>query len=77
MKRLQHISVGACAIHFWWNGLAASEMLSGMGNMYMGVEGFMRAHAGFTNVVTNVLYVSVDEVVYGEELSENGRSRIV
>lgn len=31
------------------------------------------AHRGFTNVVTNFLRVSDNKVVYGAELSKNGR----
>lgn len=71
MKRLQHISVAKCAIYFGRKGLPTSEMLKCVDDMI--VQDVLRAPHGFTNLASNVPRVPVDEVVYGNELTGNGR----
>lgn len=56
-------------------GLTASEMLRGVD--YMGVLDVQRAHAGFTNVVTNVSYVIANEEVYGNIFTKSDQCRSV
>lgn len=43
----------------------------------MGVQDDLIAHPGFTNVITNLLRLSVHEVDNGDELSENDRWSMV
>lgn len=44
---------------------------------YLGGQEVAGTHTGFTNVVTNVPPVPVDEVIYGAWLSKNCRERMV
>lgn len=44
---------------------------------YMGLQDGVNAHHFYTNVFTNVPRLHVDEVVYEDGLSQNGRSRLV
>lgn len=55
LKRLQHISIAKCAIHFLQKELPAM-----LGHVdYLGVQDIMNAHSGFTNVAMNVSDVPV------------------
>lgn len=56
-------------------GLLASEML-GIAN-FMGVQDVVNGHPGFINVVLNVSWLSKNDIVHGEELSQNERMRTV
>lgn len=70
MKCLQPLSVSQSAIQFWWRGLPAIEMIGLLD--YMDVWDVTSAHPGFTDVVSNVTLVSVNEVVYANGVTENG-----
>lgn len=71
VKRIQHMSVAECATLFWRNGLPAISMLKCVD--YMGMLDAVSAPQGFRNVAKNVSRLLVDEVVYRDELSGNGR----
>lgn len=71
VNQLQNISVVEGAIHFLRLGLPASKILEWVN--YMGAQDAVSAHGGFTNVVINVLRISVDEVAFWDELSGNTR----
>lgn len=43
----------------------------------MRVQDAVSAHPGLANLVTNVSYHSVNEIVYGGKLSGNGQRRMV
>lgn len=51
MKRLKYMSAAACAIHFFWKGLPAGDML---GHVHcMRIQDIERAFTRFTKVVGN------------------------
>lgn len=75
VKQLQHVSVAECAIYFWGEGLPATELLETLDDVQ--VKGVVNAPPGLTNVDRSVPCHWVNEMVCGEELSENGRTRLV
>lgn len=75
MNCFQPMSVAEWAIHFWRKGLQAGEVLVRVD--YMVVHEFARLYPGFTNVISNVPRIPVEEVVYGTYLTEYGRRRML
>lgn len=55
---------------FWRKYPPAGEMLGDV--EYMGVRYRASAHPGFTNVVSVVTRISIDKIVYENDLMENG-----
>lgn len=75
LKPLQHNSVAGCTIPFLQKGIPASEMLRSV--ECNRVQYVLNVHPGSTNPVSNVVRLLLNEVVYGEELLENGRRQIM
>lgn len=73
LKRLKGTSVAECAIHFCKKGLPGGEMLGHVD--IMGVLAVASAHTGY--LVSKESRNSVDEVVFGDKLTENGRRRML
>lgn len=69
VMQLQHMSVPECVIQFWPKELPTSEMITRVD--YMGAQDSVSADPSFAIVTTDLLRVSVGEVVYGVEQSEN------
>lgn len=62
-KRLLHTSWAECAIYFWWKSQLVGEMLGFVD--YMGVKDVTSAHPWTTNLVSNVPWISADEIFIG------------
>lgn len=64
MRRLQHILVAECAIHFWLKVLLVFQMLRCVD--YMALQDAVSAHPVISNVEINGSRLSDDGVIYGD-----------
>lgn len=74
-KHLQHISTAECSVYFLWKGIPAGEMFGQV--HYMDVRDVVSVHPKVTSVLSNVLCVTVDDVVYRNHLTEIGRKQML
>lgn len=75
LNHLQHISFAEFANHLGGDGIPAGETL---GLLDLGIIWVVAStHHGFTNVINDVPQVSVDEIVYGNDLRENRQMQMV
>lgn len=74
VKHLFHISVAGFTIHFFREGLPGTQSLQADYNAQQEVSS---GHSCFTNVSSNVLILSPDEIVQDDEQSKSGKKPIV
>ena len=70
-KRLTHASMVEVAVHLWKNGLDGSDML---GKVDYSVGSYVPSTLpGWTDTIDNIPRIPAAEVVYSEEVGENGK----